>query len=157
MESGILERTLRWFLGQGRRVLRVMRSTAVGGRAGPWTGKLGTLPDSLAGKASKGSQRCDKNRKAQMNWDARGPMCCAECGVRPSHPLLTAPLLLSPLPASLCFLMSSFLIPSFLPSEHLSLFYHAPSSCLICSLLSPVAPFTPFSLSPSACPSLSHG
>lgn len=164
MELGILERTLGWSLGQGWSVLRAMRSTAAGGRAGRRTGKRGILPNSLAGNASKGSQRCDKNRKAQMNCDARGPMCFAECGGRelqrcslptPSclHPCSCLP---SPPPPAFSRLPSLPHLSSPL-NIFLSLFHHVPSSCLICSLLSPVAPLTPFSLSSSACLFLSHG
>lgn len=136
MEPGILEkrqvacswlaelkRTLRWPSGWRCGVWRAMRSTVVGCRAGPWPGRLGTLPDLLAGKPPR-VYKDEENRKAQTSCDPSRPMCYPEnsnCedGLT-THPILPAALLFSPLPASFCLLSSSFPTSLFLSPPNIS-------------------------------------
>lgn len=89
-----------------------------------------------------------------MNCDARGPMCCPECGARqqPRRCSLPSPSRLHP-----CSCLPSLPLSAFsrLPSSphlssplniFLSLCYHAPSSCLICFLRLLLSPRSLFPL-----------
>ena len=146
MEPGILEkrqvaciwlaelrRTLRWPLGQRCRVLRAMRSTVVGCRAGLWPGKLGILSDLLPGKVSMGSPRWDENRKTQTSCDQGDPCASLSVGPENSNCEGTA----SP-PTPSCLQLCSFL-PS-LPPFAFSLLPSPPhcSSLLLTSLSLPL-------------------